>query len=186
MRARQKNRYAGLLCIFSLVCYPSLPAQVRMTKDEALKQYFPEATIERRTAYLTHEQVNAIQTRANARVESRILTYYVARKAVTLLGTAFFETQTVRTMPATYMIVMDPDTTVRAVEILAFFEPEDYLPPQAWLAQFPGKNPGDNLYLKRGIQNIAGATMTAQALTNGIRRLRASYEIVVAHTLDTK
>ena len=183
---RRTAHIIGWLCMGWLICSPVLSAQIRMTKDDALKHYFPGASIERRTAFLTAEQVEAIQTRANARVESRVLTYYVAHDDTSIVGTAFFETQTVRTMPATYVTVINPDTTLRLVEILGFFEPEDYLPPRGWLAQFNGVQPDDDLYLKRGIRNIAGATMTAQTLTDGIRRLRATYEIVVAQKVDSQ
>ncbi|OGU63159.1 MAG: hypothetical protein A3C56_06520 [Ignavibacteria bacterium RIFCSPHIGHO2_02_FULL_56_12] len=155
-------------------------AQVKMTKEEALETYFPAAQIERATAFLTDDQVHEIQQRSRSRVESHVLTYYMARKDGRFVGTAFFETQTVRTMPATYMVIVDPDTTIRAVEVMAFFEPEDYLPQSKWLGQFAAKGPADDLWLKRGIQNISGASLTAQALTEGVRRLLASYQIVVA------
>ena len=179
--------YRGLLagCVLLGSVLP-LPAQVRMTKDEALLRYFPDADVKRATAFLSPEQVERIQQQARTRVESRVLTYYTARKNGSLAGTAFFETQTVRTMPVTYLTVIDPDTSVRAVEILAFHEPEDYAPPGRWLAQFAGKTGEDDLFLKRGIQNIAGATMTAQSLSNGIRRLIASYTIVVVPLLEDR
>ena len=168
------------------LCAAPLSGQVRMTKEDALKQYFPEALIERRTAFLSPEQVEQIQERARARVESRILTYYVARGRDGIVGTAFFETQTIRTMPATYMTVIGPDTCVQAVEILAFHEPADYAPSARWLAQFAGGSADDDLFLKRGVQNIAGATMTAQVLSSGIRRLLTSYEVVVAPALEVQ
>ena len=175
-------RYTSTLFV-SVLFVVSVAAQVRMTKEDALSQYFPDAVIERRTTFLTQEQVERIQQQARARVESRILTYYVARRNDGVVGTAFFETQTIRTMPATYVAVIDPDSSVRAVEILAFHEPDDYAPPGRWLAQFGGKSHRDDLFLKRGVQNIAGATLTAQALSDGVRRLLTSYEIVIAPTV---
>lgn len=156
------------------------PAQVKLTKDEALRTHFPGSTVERSTAFLTDEQRTTIQRAARANVESKMVTYYVARKEGRVEGTAFFETMTVRTMPATVMVVIDPDTTVRVVELLAFFEPADYEPPKRWLEQFTGARPETDLYLKRGIHAIAGATLTAQTITNGVRRLLATYTTVVS------
>ena len=155
-------------------------AQVRLTREQALDLYFPGATVERRTSFLTDAQVSGIEERGRAKVESRVLTYYTARNSAGVVGTAFFETKTVRTMPATFVVVIAPDTTVTAVEILAFHEPEDYSPTKPWLKQFTGKSPEDDLFLKRGIRVIAGATLTAQALTDAVRRLLATYEIVCA------
>lgn len=159
-------------------------AQVRLTKDEALKLHFPGATIERKTLFLTDGQHREIERAATARVESKIVTYYVARREGRLAGVAFFESQTVRTMPATYMVIVDPDSTVRNVEILAFHEPTDYLPPERWLNQYRGRTSGDDLFLKRGIQNISGATLSAQTISNGVRRWLAAYLVAVASEVN--
>ncbi len=159
-------------------------AQVRLTKDEALKLYFPGATIERKTLFLTDGQQGEIQRVAKARVESKIVTYYVARALGRLAGVAFLETQTVRTMPATIMVIVDPDTTVWIVEIMAFYEPTDYLPSERWLGQYRGRSSEDDLFLKRGIQNISGATLSAQTISDGVRRWLAVYIVAVAQEVN--
>lgn len=158
----------------------SLHGQVYLTKEAALKLYFPDAvSVERKTVFLTDQQVEKIQSRARAKVDSRVLTYYVGRSMVGPLGYAFFETQIVRTMPETFLIVVNPDSSVRAVEILAFFEPEDYLPPKRWLNLFVNKSLRDDLWLKRGVQNVIGATISAQSITDGVRKILATFELAV-------
>ena len=82
-------------------------------------------------------------------------------------------------MPVVYLVVVDPDTSVRAVEILAFHEPDDYLPTEGWLSQFEGTSLHEDLWLKRGIQNVVGATLTAQTLTRGVRKVLALFEVAV-------
>lgn len=170
----------SLLFLAVLLTTAGLSGQVRMTREEALALYFPGATIERSTAFLTDGQVDAIQQRARASVESKIVTYYTASEENTPVGTAFLETKTVRTMPATFIVVINPDTTVRSVELLAFHEPEDYMPSRRWLDQFNEAGLRDDLFLKRGVQNIAGATLSARAISDAVRRLLATYAIVVA------
>ncbi|MBI4418926.1 MAG: FMN-binding protein [Ignavibacteriales bacterium] len=154
-------------------------AQVYLTKNAALEQYFSGSSVERRTLFLTNEQVSAIQTAAKARVPSRVVTYYVGKNANGTSGYAFFDTHVVRTMPATIMIVVNPDSTVRAVEVLAFYEPEDYRPPARWLHLFDGKTLRSDLWLKRGIQNIVGATLSAQSITDAVRLTLALYQTAV-------
>jgi hypothetical protein len=171
------NRF---LSILFLIWSAPLFGQVYLTKDDALKLYFPDAlTVERKTVFLTNQQVEMIQARARARVNSRVLTYYVGKGATGPLGYAFFETQTVRTMPETFLVVINPDSSVRAVELLAFYEPEDYLPPPRWLKLFANKTLRDDLWLKRGVQNIVGATISAQSITDGVRRILATFEIAI-------
>ncbi len=168
-----------LVCVFGFASV-GLHGQVYMTRDEALKQYFPNAVeLERKTSFLSDEQVRLIQSRSRARVESKILTYYVGRGPSGVRGYAFFETQTVRTMPETFLVVVNPDSSVRAVELLAFYEPEDYLPPKRWLGLFARRRIDDDLWLKRGVQNIVGATISAQSITDGVRRVLATFEIAV-------
>jgi hypothetical protein len=154
-------------------------AQGVLSKQEALDLHFVGLQVDRKTVFLNNEQVQEIQSHARAKVLSKVLTYYVGRKEGETVGYAFFETQTVRTMPETYMVVVNPDGTVRVVELLAFFEPEDYRPPAKWLDQFDNVSTSSNLWLKRGIHNIVGATLTAQSITEGVRRVLAAFELIV-------
>ena len=164
----------------ALLLPTQLSAQVILTKDAALKLYFPTAkTIERKTIFLTDEQVQMIQDISRTKVDSKIITYYIDHEASGIGGYAFIETRTMRTMPATFMIVMLPDGTVRSVELLAFYEPEDYKPPAKWLQQFQQKNISNDLWLKRGIQNIAGATISAYAITDAVRRIVSTFELAI-------
>lgn len=176
----QPVRY--IMFIFSCALMASATsAQVFLTKEQALKQAFSSATsIERKVVFLTDEQVKKIEAKAKAKVDSKVLTYYVGMTDSGPAGYAFFETHTVRTMPATYMVVIAPDGSINHVEILAFYEPEDYLPSQRWLNLFHTKTLDDDLWLKRGIRSISGATLSAQSIVEGTRRILATYHVAVA------
>lgn len=129
--------------------------------------------MERRTAFLDEEQLRRAETLAKAKVASRVWTYYAGPS-----GYAYFESHAVRTMNETFMAVLNPDGSVRAVELLAFHEPDDYLPGGRWLAQFQGKKAEDDLYVRRGIRNIAGSSLTSQALAEGVRRVLAVHQVI--------
>lgn len=155
-------------------------AQVHMTQEQALRLYFPAPVhIERRTVYLTDRQVDSIRQLAQTPVESKMVSYYVGKRGADVVGYAFFETQTVRTMPATYMVVLLPDGAVRGVEILAFYEPEDYLPPASWLRLFNGRDAYSDLRVKREIPNVVGATLSARGVTDGVRRILRTFESAI-------
>lgn len=155
-------------------------AQVSLTREEALKAAFPEsARVERKTLFLTDDQVERIQTMARAKVESKIVTYYTGKFDTRTIGYAFFETHIVRTMPETFMAVINSGGTLKTVEILAFYEPEDYRPPARWLNQFKNRTLSDDLLVKRGIRNVSGATLSAHAITEGVRRALAVYHVAL-------
>jgi Na+-translocating ferredoxin:NAD+ oxidoreductase subunit G len=170
------------LCGFST----AVQARVFTTQSQALEKAFPAPLkVERKTLYLTDSQVAAIQTLAGARVESKIHSYYVARGTGGVAGIALFDTQPVRTMPVTYMVLLKPDGEIQYVEILGFFEPEDYLPRPSWLRLFERKTLSDDLRLKRDIPNVTGASLTSLTLMNGVRRLAAIYKLAIAPSIDS-
>ena len=117
------------------------------------------------------------------RLSSRLPVAYVAWRGDTLVGTALFDTRNVRTMPAVLMVVVAPDTTVARVDILAFHEPPDYRPPDRWLATFRRHPLNDRLWPRRDVRNLAGATLSTRAVTEGVRQALALYTVVVAPDL---
>lgn len=170
-----------LLFILKLLIFSSSYAQVFKTKNEALLQAFPEKdSVARKVLFLTEKQVEEIQKLAKAKLESKIITYYVGSTADSVLGYAFFETSIVRTKPATFMVVVNPDGKVKYIEILAFYEPADYLPTNNWYNLFKEKQLNEDLWPKRGIHNITGATLSVRAITLGVRKILAIFEIAIS------
>jgi hypothetical protein len=91
----------------------------------------------------------------------------------------------VRTLPETLMIVVAADGTLRRVEVLAFREPEDYLPRDTWYGQFEGAPLDRELSHKRRIRGVTGATLTARATTDAVRRV-LSLDRVIAEAAAAK
>ena len=158
-----------MLAVMALAA-PAMQGQVFSTVEQVLARRFPGRAIDRKTLFLSEAERADIEQRAKTNVESRIITYYVPTGSAGPEAYVFFDTHTVRTMPETFMVVIRPDSTVGAVEILAFHEPSDYLPPPRWLALLEGWHLSDDFWIKRGIPNITGATLSARAINEGVRR----------------
>ena len=92
-------------------------AGVLVSQDEALAEAFPDATLQRRTAFLEEEQVAAIEKAAGSSLDSRVVTHYRGERDGELLGTAYFDAHQVRTLPETLMVVVARDGTVAKIEI---------------------------------------------------------------------
>ncbi|MEQ1917993.1 MAG: FMN-binding protein [Elusimicrobiota bacterium] len=146
-----------------------------MSQKDALTLAFPAAKPERRTAFLTDAQTKTVEEAAQSKLESKVWTYYVAGSTA-----AYFESHLVRTMNETVMVVVGGDGTVRFVEILSFAEPDDYLASKRWLGQFPGRKLDEDLALRRGLRNIAGASLTSEAVTRAVRRALAVHQVLNA------
>jgi hypothetical protein len=154
-------------------------ARVLLGQEEALAEVFPPpARVERKTLFLTDAQAERIERESGERIPGRLVAYYVGTGEEGGLGTAYFDSHLVRTLPETILVLVRPDGTIGRVSILSFDEPADYLPKPAWLEQFEGRGLGPELALRRGIRNLTGASLTARAITAACRRILAVDRIV--------
>jgi len=162
---------------------PSSPAAARagrifLTVDEALTLAFPECEIERGTVYLTEVQRQRVEKLAGSKLGSGIVHPYVATRGGELLGTAFVDVHRVRTLRESLFVVVSPEGRVQRLEVLAFAEPLDYLPRGSWYGQFKHKDLDDELHLDRGIRGVTGATLSARATTDAVRRTLALHAVL--------
>ncbi len=80
-----------------------------------------------------------------------------------------------------YAVALSAEGQVRQVEILEYREAYGGEVRNAhWRSQFVGRHHGNPVQIGRDIQNISGATLSCQHLTDGIRRLLATYAIAIA------
>ncbi len=152
-------------------------------QQQAISAAFPSLKVERKTLFLTKEQADAVENLSRTKVASRVVSYYVTRSSSGVSGVAFFDRQIVRDMPVTFMVAVKPSGEIDRVEILAFDEPEDYLPPLRWLQLYKTRRLNDDLMIGRSIPHITGASLTSQAMNDGVRRALATFEIGVKETL---
>ena len=155
-------------------------AKAFYSKQEALALAFPNAEqVETKTVFLSDDQAHHVSTLAAAPVESKLATVYVGRKGEQVLGYAFIETNVVRTLPETFLIVVSPTGSVQKLFVLAFYEPEEYMPSARWLQQFDQKSLTPSLQIRQDIHGIAGATLSSRAITNGVRKALSLFHVVV-------
>lgn len=152
-----------------------------MSKADALKLAFPAADrIETANLFLTETQLAQVKQRSGVTPDSSLYTFYVGKKGQEITGYAAIEAATVRTLPETVMVVLNPDGTVRFTEILAFFEPPEYMPSKRWMDQFRKVLLSPALRVGGEIHAISGATLSAQAITRQVRKTAALCEILLA------
>jgi Na+-translocating ferredoxin:NAD+ oxidoreductase RnfG subunit len=176
---RSRGLPAAILASLFAAAAPA-DAKVFYSQQEALALAFPEAErVEKRTELLDDEQARAVEQLARAELPSRLVTLYSGYRGGELLGHAVIEQHSVRTQPEAFLVVMTPEGRVRTIRVLAFYEPPEYLPPERWLRQFDGRPLDDRLRLEGEIHGIAGSTLSARAVTAGVRRALALYQVLV-------
>lgn len=148
----------------------TLHATVLITVEEALELAFPDVETTRETVFLTDDQLRIAAAAAELQIEGAMVTRFVARSDGDVVGFAYLDTHRVRTLPETLVVILDSGGKVLRVEVAAFREPLDYMPGDSWYRQFDGEQLDRDLALDRNIRPITGATLTARATTDAVRR----------------
>ena len=147
------------------------------TQAQALQLAFPGCAFTRKEFFLSDAQAAQVKALSRADLPGLWFVGYEARKDGRLMGVGFFDTHRVRTENETALVAVGSDGRIRRVEVIAFREPQDYAPRQAWIDQFQGEPLNDGLSLRRDIRPLAGATLTANALTDASRRGLALWQV---------
>jgi hypothetical protein len=153
-------------------------ATVLITVEEAVALAFQDAATTRETLFLTDEQISRVATAGGGELPGAMVTRFVAMTDGQPVGYAYLDTHRVRTLPETLMVVLEPDGGVRRVEVVVFREPIEYIPRDSWYGQFEGERLSDELALKRDIRPVTGATLTARATTEAVRRVLAIHAVM--------
>jgi Na+-translocating ferredoxin:NAD+ oxidoreductase RnfG subunit len=170
---------SALLLAAALLLASSARGEVFASQAEALAAAFPAARIEKRAVLLDDAQVRAVEQRARAPLESRVVTLHTAWREGRAVGYAFVDVHNVRSMPEALLVVISPEGAVAQTRMLAFHEPHDYLPPRRWLKQFDRRTLTPDLRVGGSVHGIAGATLSTRAVTNSVRRALALFMVLV-------
>ncbi len=155
-------------------------AKVFASQNAALAEAFPDATrIDRNTRIVRKTDLAKISAISKDAKPPRIIVLHTGWRGDVLLGYAHIDVHTVRTKPEALMVVLTPQGAVRSVRMLAFHEPLDFLPTERWYQQFLGKTRGDRLRVGGDIHGVVGATLSARAAADGVRRMLAYWEVLL-------
>ncbi len=176
-----------LLSSLLALCVAAFPlaarAEVLLAQDEAMEVAFGAgAQITSHTKKISSDQKVAIEELAQTKLTSSFFQYYEGRRNGEFLGYAIIDSRVMRTNLAVFMVVVSPDRVVQKVVLLAFHEPSDYQPTDTWLKLLEGPKPMQDLVPGQGLAPIAGSTLTVNGLSDGVRAVRASFEILLKET----
>lgn len=166
-----------LLPVAALSVAAPAQAMVYLSTEDAQKLMLGTTALTPVPVILTPEQTAAIEKDSGVKVFAGSLRAWKAAD-----GSWFFVDAVIGKHDLiTYAVTLDAAGRVRQVEILEYREAYggDVRNPR-WRAQFTGKQHGDALSIGDGIQNVSGATLSCTHVTDGIRRLLATYAIALA------
>ncbi len=150
-----------------------LPADGFLSREEALAAAFPEAQIRSETIFLTQTQQQEAAVLSGVEVPTIMIARYTASRDGTILGRAYVDTHIVRTKKESLLILLDAAGALLRIETTASAEGPEHQAPKSWYRQYEGRQLSDDLFINRAIRPIAGATLTARATNQAVRRILA-------------
>lgn len=154
-------------------------AQVLIAPEAAMKLAYGEAAIVvKKSRMLTTAQAKTVAEKAKGAPGGKIFRIYEAQRAGKRLGVGVLLSKKVRTKNAAVLYMIDPDGTLKGIEIVAFNEPPEYIPRAEYLAHFEGKTVDDPLRVGDDVPMLSGATLSARAVSDGARLALALYDVL--------
>jgi Na+-translocating ferredoxin:NAD+ oxidoreductase RnfG subunit len=166
--------HAALVAVAALPAAPALAATYLST-EAAQKSLFPQATaFEEAAITLSDEQKQEISRIGGPQAGHGALRAWLARGDQAVLGYVFLDEVVGRQDFITYAVGIDASGKLRPVEILEYRESHGgEIRNKRWLAQFDGRSSPQQLRFGTDIKNIAGATLSSEHVTAGVRRILA-------------
>jgi hypothetical protein len=152
-----------------------------LSVEGAQKALFPQADrfteVVLALSTAQHDRVAAL---AGPQPPHRSLRAWRALHGDQLLGFVFIDEVIGKEDFITYAVGIDPQGRLSAPEVLAYRESHGgEIRNEAWRRQFAGRHGLDELRVQTDIKNIAGATLSCQHVTEGVRWLTALWQVAL-------
>ena len=147
-----------------------------LSVEQAQQAIFPGAKLRESPLQLTTEQRKTIETNSGVKVRTTAVRVWLVE------GGGWFVLDEVigKHEFITYALGLDADGSIKQIEVMDYRE--NYggeIRKHEWRGQFAGKKHGAKLKLDDDIKNISGATLSCRHITEGVKRLLATYELVL-------
>ena len=170
-----KIQTALLLGALLVLCPATLAGgdvTVMLTKSEALAAVFPTAD---RVLELRHilapDETASIEKVIRHDLDEGGFYLYRATRGEALVGHAVVVSQIGKVRPITHMVGVTPAGEVGTVAVMIYRESHGHeIANERFMDQYRGKGLGDPIRIGRDIINIAGATLSGNAICRGVRK----------------
>lgn len=170
--------YRSLALVPAVLVAPAAHATTYLTVEQAQQLMFPGEKLTPHPVTLDKAQVAAIKAAAGIGPLGRDLHAWKSASG----GWLIVDRVVGKHEYITFALALDASGAVRQIEIMDYRESYgDEVRNPRWRAQFTGKRNGAALKLDADIKNISGATLSCRHVTDGVKRLLATYAIVLAH-----
>jgi Na+-translocating ferredoxin:NAD+ oxidoreductase RnfG subunit len=156
-------------------------AEKFLTPEEAARVCFSEATsIASQAIPISGDDRKRIEKDSGVAGVPKEQQVWVVKRGTNLLGCVIIDHVIGKHDLIDYAVALGTNGTVLQVEILEYREHYgNQVHDAKWRAQFQGKTAQSQLALEADIYNISGATLSCRHITQGVKRVLATYERVL-------
>ena len=171
-----KKLFIYIVLVFTL----PLSAKVLTSPVDAMKYaYGQNSEISKKNILLSSEEDTKISQEAKVTLDTKIYRIFKAVANNKTLGYGILINKKVRSKNAVVLYMITKESILKSIEIIAFNEPEEFLPTKEWSSQFKNIPTTKMLRLSKEIPTITGATLSARSVTDGSRVAFAIYNEIL-------
>ena len=181
-------KYLGVVALISVLGSGTAAAERYLTIADAQRLCFPRADrFDAGTVRFSSEQKKTIERKTGIPVRNSGNKFWTAWGGTNLLGVLVLDVVLGKHEMIDYVAAIAPDGKILQVEILEFRESHGgQIRGDKWRDQFKGKTAAAPFRLNEDIYNISGATISCRHVTGGIKRVLATYEMLIRPPLADK
>ncbi len=174
MRASEWSRLVLSLALTTPVSYVA-HAEVYLNEKQAAEILFPGIVLNSSWVELTAQDLKTIEKLSGKKwLSSRVRVFWGPAREALVIDRVYGKHEFI-----TYAVAINSDGKIKGIEIMEYRETYgSQVCGSEWRKQFIGKGPGDLLKVERDIKNISGATLSSVHITDGVRRVVHTYEII--------
>ncbi len=174
MNYQQWNKVLLGLTVLAPIPYVAY-AEVYLSEQQAVDIFFPGMNMKASWMDLTPVEVKLIERSSRERVlRPHIRIWKSDQGQAVIIDEVVGKHEFI-----TYAVALNSDGTVKGIEIMDYRETYGYqVRDSSWRKNFIGKKITDPLKVDKDIPNISGATLSSVHVTNGVRRVLYTYEIL--------
>ena len=149
------------------------------SEKHIFSQFSKEINISMHTLKLNKKNKQSIQNQAQQIFYKDELYYWKISQNDTTIAYAFLDNVKGKSMPITFMVILNKEGTIKNTTIIKYREPYGgEVSNNRWLEQFNEKNEKSNYDVGKTIDGITGATISVNSLSKGIKKIVLLYSQV--------
>jgi hypothetical protein len=133
----------------------------------------------RGTVLLTQPEKDSLSRNSPVRWSTDSISVYFCRANGRTIGYGFVDDVKGKTQYITYLTAILPTGEVKDIDVIAYRESYGgEIGYESFRRQFRGKTASDKLRPGRDIKNISGATISVRAVTDGVRKVLLTFNLI--------